>query len=178
MSTFEDDIELLTEEEAPVLAVPPSGGEDWDGAADLKEQAAASSAQGDFAGAVELLTRAMEAAGPSAMGLANRAAALLKAKRPLAALSDCDAALQINPDSAKALRCRGTVLSQLGRFEEGLKSLAAAQAIDFNPDSEPLRKAVSSRVAVLEAEKVKQRIADEEALREKEIGRASCRERV
>ena len=63
MSTFEDDIELLTEEEAPVLAVPPSGGEDWDGAADLKEQAAASSAQGDFAGAVELLTRAMEAAG-------------------------------------------------------------------------------------------------------------------
>jgi hypothetical protein len=65
------------------------------------------------------------------MGLANRAAALLKAKRPLAALSDCDAALQINPDS------------------------------------EPLRKAVSSRVAVLEAEKVKQRIADEEALREK-----------
>lgn len=101
------------------------------------------------------------------MGLANRAAALLKAKRPLAALSDCDAALQINPDSAKALRCRGTVLSQLGRFEEGLKSLAAAQAIDFNPDSEPLRKAVSSRVAVLEAEKAKQRIADEEALREK-----------
>jgi hypothetical protein len=38
------------------------------------------------------------------MTLANRADLLLKAKRPLAALSDCDEALKINPDSAKALR--------------------------------------------------------------------------
>ena len=38
------------------------------------------------------------------MTLANRADLLLKARRPLAALSDCDEALKINPDSAKALR--------------------------------------------------------------------------
>ena len=38
------------------------------------------------------------------MTLANRANSLLKARRPLAALSDCDEALKINPDSAKTLR--------------------------------------------------------------------------
>jgi hypothetical protein len=53
------------------------------------------------------------------------------------------------------------VLSHLGRWEPALQSLAAAQAIDFNPDSEPLRKAVSAKVAAIEAEKVQQRIADE-----------------
>lgn len=58
-------------------------------------------------------------------------------------------------------RCRGTVLSHLGRWEDSLRSLVAAQAIDFNPDSEPLRKAMSGKVAVIEAEKVQQRIADE-----------------
>ena len=53
------------------------------------------------------------------------------------------------------------MLSHLGRWEQSLGSLVAAQAIDFNPDTEPLRKAVSARVAAIEAEKVQQRIADE-----------------
>lgn len=59
------------------------------------------------------------------------------------------------------------MLSHLGRWEDSLKSLAAAQAIDFDPDSEPLRKAVSARVSAIEAEKVQQRLAEQEALREK-----------
>lgn len=86
-------------------------------------------AEGDFARAVELLTQAMEMEGtcacvaharnsvvtkivnncniipgPSATSLAARADALLKAKRPLAAIADCDAALLFNPTSAKAHR--------------------------------------------------------------------------
>ena len=35
---------------------------------------------------------------------ANRAECLLKLKRPLAAIADCNAAVEINPDSARALR--------------------------------------------------------------------------
>ena len=58
-------------------------------------------------------------------------------------------------------RCHGTVLAHIGRWEESLRSLASAQAIDFNPDTEPLRKTVSAKVAVIEAEKAQQRIADE-----------------
>ena len=35
------------------------------------------------------------------------------------------------------------------------------QAIDFDPDTEPLRKIVSKKVAGIEAEKAQQRIAEE-----------------
>ena len=53
------------------------------------------------------------------------------------------------------------MLSHLARWEDSQRSLVAAQAIDFNPDTEGLRKAVSGKVAIIEAEKVQQRIADE-----------------
>ena len=49
------------------------------------------------------------------------------------------------------------MLSHLARWEDSQRSLVAAQAIDFNPDTE----AVSGKVAIIEAEKVQQRIADE-----------------
>ena len=105
MSAFdENEIEMIPEEETPVLPVPAPGGEDWDGAASMKDQANDAKASGNYDSAIEFLTKAMELGGPSAMSLANRADLLLKAKRPLAALSDCAEALKINPDSAKALR--------------------------------------------------------------------------
>lgn len=77
---------------------------DWDGAADAKEKAAEARANGDFTKAVELFTKALSLGQVSAIALANRAECLLKLRRPLAAISDCDAAIGINPDSAKALR--------------------------------------------------------------------------
>ncbi len=46
----------------------------------------------------------MELGGASALTLANRAECLLLLRRPLAAISDCNEALKLNPDSAKALR--------------------------------------------------------------------------
>jgi suppressor of tumorigenicity protein 13 len=77
---------------------------DWDGAADAKEKAAEARANGDFSVAVEMFTKALSLGQVSAIALANRAECLLKLRRPLAAISDCDAAIAINPDSAKALR--------------------------------------------------------------------------
>jgi hypothetical protein len=63
MSAFEDDIELYAEEETPVLPLPASGGEDWDGAANMKDQANDAKASGNFDGAIEFLTKAMEMGG-------------------------------------------------------------------------------------------------------------------
>ncbi len=77
---------------------------DWDAAADAKEKANDAKSSGDYAKAVEHLTRALAVGQVSAMTLATRAECLLKLKRPCAAIADCDAAISINPDSAKALR--------------------------------------------------------------------------
>ena len=77
---------------------------DWDGAADAKDKAVSSKAAGDFDGAIAHYTRALELGSVSAIALANRAECLILAKRPVAAISDCSAALSINPDSAKAFR--------------------------------------------------------------------------
>ena len=94
---------------------------DWDGAADAKSAAAEAKSAGNNDLAIEMFTKAMELGGASALTLANRfidsgvnelvvyltnyrAQCLLAVRRPLAALSDCNEALKLNPDSAKALR--------------------------------------------------------------------------
>ena len=79
----------------------------------------------------------------SALTLANRAECLLKLKKPCAAISDCTAALSLNPDSAKALKCRGKCYRYLGKWEEANLDISAAQRIDYDPDLESLQKLVS-----------------------------------
>lgn len=168
MSAFSNEVddEVYEVEEVPVLPVP-SGGEDWEGAAEAKTQATEAKSAGNYEQAVELYTKAMELGGASTLTLANRADCLLRGRRPNAALADCNEALKLNPDSAKALRCRGQVNRRLGNWEAANKDLSAAQSIDFDPDTEPVRKFVTSKAAELEAERVQQRIEEEEALREK-----------
>ena len=77
---------------------------DWEGAANAKESANEAKACGNFETAVEMYTKALELGTVSAMTLVSRAECLLKLKRPKAALADCNAALEICHDSAKALR--------------------------------------------------------------------------
>ena len=167
MSAFEDnDADLIPEEDIPTLEVP-QGGEDWDGAEDAKSAANEAKASGNYDLAIENFTKCLELGSTSAITLANRADCLLRARRPLGALADCNAALKINPDSAKALRMRGKVHRHLGNWEEANRDLAASQSIDFDPDTEELRRLASEKAAELEAQRVQQRLADEEALREK-----------
>lgn len=78
--------------------------QDWDGAANAKDAANEAKSSGNYDFAIENYTKAMELGSISAIVLANRAECLLKVRRPLAAVSDCNEAIKINPDSAKALR--------------------------------------------------------------------------
>lgn len=158
----EADEDRLQEESEPVLPVP-AGGEDWDGAAEQKDRATAAKSAGDFAAAVDHFTRALELGSVSAIALANRAECLIQCKRPLAAISDCSAALAINPDSAKALRFRGMANRRLGRWEQAHLDFAAAQRIDFVPEVEAVRKVISDKVAKIEARKTKLRNKELEA---------------
>merc|ERR1719240_694231 len=66
------------------------------------------------------------------MMYAKRAAFLLKLKRPCACISDCNAAIDINPDSAKAYRSRGKAHRYLGKWEEAHADLSKAQMLDFD----------------------------------------------
>lgn len=49
-----------------------------------------------------------------------RAECLIKLSKPVAATRDCDAALKLNPDSAKALKVRGMAKRLLGQYEAAL----------------------------------------------------------
>lgn len=161
-----DENEIYEEEETPVLSVP-EGGEDWEGAATAKESANEAKACGNLETAVEMYTKALELGTVSAMTLASRAECLLKLRRPKAALADCNAALEICHDSAKALRCRGTVYRYLGKWEEANLDLSEAQRIDFNPDLDPLHRFVIQKAAEIRAAEVQHRLEEEEKLRER-----------
>ena len=110
LSDDDDDEERIPQDTEPFPAIP-AGGEDHDGAAMAKEAAAEAKSNGDYDKAVQKYSEAMTLGSVSAITLANRADCLLKSKKPCAAINDCTAALNINPDSAKALRCRGYLLS-------------------------------------------------------------------
>jgi suppressor of tumorigenicity protein 13 len=69
-----------------------------------KEKANEAKSNGHYDEAISHFSKAMEVGQVSAQLLANRAECLLKLKKPCAAISDCTAAIQLNPDSAKALR--------------------------------------------------------------------------
>lgn len=69
---------------------------------------------GDFETAIVQYSVAIKLM-PSALAYANRANAYLQLKRPNAAIKDCDAAIAINPDSAKAYKMRGKAYRMLGK---------------------------------------------------------------
>jgi len=80
-----------------------------DAAMEAKMAAAEAAANGDFAAAAASYTTAL-AANPSALTYAKRAEALIQMGHPTAALADCDKAIELNPDSAKAPRDSTLVL--------------------------------------------------------------------
>jgi len=167
MASFcDDESEIYVEEETPVLSVP-EGGEDWEGAATAKQSANEAKACDNLELAVEMYTKALELGTVSAMTLASRAECLLKLRRPKAALADCNAALEICHDSAKALRCRGTVYRHLGKWEEANLDMSEAQRIDFNPDFDAIHRFVIQKAAEIRAAEVQHRIEEEEKLRER-----------
>ncbi|CAB9523840.1 Hsc70-interacting protein [Seminavis robusta] len=113
---------------------PPAyqSGDDFEKASEFKMKAADFKADGKWDEALDAYTNAILAAEPSALVYANRALALMQLNRPLAAENDCSLALQLNPDSAKALRVRGKARKELGKYEEALHDLSASQQIDFD----------------------------------------------
>jgi len=84
---------------------------------------------------------------------ATRAQLLLNMKKPNAAIRDCDVAIKINPDSAKAYKVRGKAHRRLGHYEQALKDIQVGQKLDFDPESVELEKFLSPRVEKIVAKR-------------------------
>merc|ERR1719265_584383 len=95
------------------------------------------------------------------MMYAKRAEMLLKAKRPCASIEDCNAAIEINPDSAKAFRTRGKAARRLGRWEDAHNDLAVAQKLDYDDEAEVVKKFVDGRYKKIQERKTRQRLGEE-----------------
>ena len=152
--------------------LPPmySGNEstdDFDKATDAKMAASDLKSAGNYTDALEKYTEAVLAAEPSALLLANRAHCLFKLDRHAAAIRDCDAALEKNPDSAKALRIRGECYLQTKQYQKALKDLSASQAIDFDEEAAAMLKEATEMCREMDAEKVAKKLEEEQKLRKR-----------
>jgi len=128
----ESTADATKEEDGDLPPLYEGTNDDFETASDLKMQASDFKSSGKLEEALEKYTAAILAAQPSALLYANRADVLSKLKRAKHAIRDCDEALKINPDSAKALRIRGIAKKSLEMYEEALKDLSQAQAIDYD----------------------------------------------
>merc|ERR1712087_318649 len=89
------------------------------------------------------------AAQPSALTYAKRAEALLKLGFPTPALTDCEAASQLNPDSAKAYKVAAKALTKKGEFEKAYAKLCIGNKIDEDEESATLQKTLAAKCAKL-----------------------------
>merc|ERR1719412_815065 len=81
---------------------------------------------------------------------AKRGNCFLKLKKPKACIRDCDRAIQLNPDSAPALKFRGRAHRLLGHFVEAAKDLRTACKIDFDEVADEWLKEVTPNAKKLE----------------------------
>ena len=147
---------------------PASGKEEYETAGNLKQEAADANAAGDHAKALDLYNQAVLAAPPSALLYANRAMLLEKLGHYPEAAQDCTWALELNPDSAKALKVRGKLRHlHLGDWHGALQDLNLAQTIDFDPDVAQVLKELTELRKQEELNQAQERIQQEETKRKK-----------
>lgn len=110
-----------------------------------KQAAAHALERGDTSAALSKYTEALVCGGGSALLLAKRADILLGQKRPVAAIRDCTAALEVNPDCGKAFRIRGMAHRRLGHWTQAHSDLAQGQTLDFDDATMAIQAFVAKR---------------------------------
>jgi suppressor of tumorigenicity protein 13 len=137
---------------APEMSKAELSEAEQDQLANIRSRAQDALEDGDRLKALDLLNQAISLGAVTAMLMTKRADLLLKLKRPLAAIRDCDTALSLNPDSGKAFRIRGLAYRHLQKWEKAHADLAAAQRIDFDETTEEVHKLVDEKYKkILEA---------------------------
>uniref|UniRef100_A0ACD5Y244 Uncharacterized protein n=1 Tax=Avena sativa TaxID=4498 RepID=A0ACD5Y244_AVESA len=111
--------------------------------------------EGKLHEAIEHLTEGILLNPTSAILYATRAGVFMKMKKPNAAIRDADAALQINPDSAKGYKSRGMAKAMLGKWEDAAHDLHLAAKLDFDEEIGAELKKVEPNVHKIEEHKKK-----------------------
>ncbi|KJH46413.1 tetratricopeptide repeat protein [Dictyocaulus viviparus] len=144
--------------------------EDLEKANEERDKAQEAFSQGNFDDALKHFTEAIELNPGSAILHAKRASVLLKLKRPMAAIADCDKAISINPDSAQGYKFRGRAYrpiclcmqmlalemclpsinsNLLGKWVEAHTDLATACKLDYDDIANEWLKEVEPNVSLL-----------------------------
>ncbi|KAL1833646.1 hypothetical protein ACET3Z_003297 [Daucus carota] len=124
--------------------------ENLDAAQALKIKAMDALEKGLLNEAIDYLTEAITLNPRSAILYATRASIFVKMKKPNAAIRDADAALKVNPDSAKGHKTRGLAMAMLGSWEEAAHDLHFASRLDYDEEINSVLKKVEPNVKKIE----------------------------
>jgi len=176
-----DDRDVMEEDPEPYPEKGPDLDEDLTVMQSRKQQeihqrAMRALQKGSFRKALEIFTEAIGMGNPSAAMYAKRAEALLKLGRPCACISDCGFALEINPDSVKALRVRGKAYAKLARWEDAHKDISTSQQLDFDDELIDLQSSISQKFRNIQEEQRQKRLRDEQCFEENLIRRRKAHE--
>ncbi|XP_024970295.1 TPR repeat-containing thioredoxin TDX isoform X1 [Cynara cardunculus var. scolymus] len=112
----------------------------------LKLKAMDAVSEGKLNEAIDQLTQAILLNPSSPILYAARASVLIKLRKPNAAIRDADAALQINPDSARGYKMRGMARAMLGLWEEAARDLGVASTFDHDEEIGSVLKKIEPNV--------------------------------
>lgn len=143
--------------------------ENRDAAQLSKSKAMDAISEGKLDEAKDLLTEAITLNPSSAILYATRASVFVKINKPNAAIRDADAALQINPDSAKGYKLRGVARAMLGLWEEAASDLHVASKLDYDEEIGLVLKKVEPNARKIEEHRRKyERLRKEKGQRKSE----------
>jgi len=132
--------------------------DDMEAANDLLSEARSDARGGNHEQAIQKLTEAIKRNPTQSSLYAFRAEYLVHLKKPNAAIRDANRALELNPDSSRALKTRGKAKRFLGKYLEAFYDLSQGNSLDWDETTPDLIKEISERA---ERAKQKQRKDDE-----------------
>ncbi|CAN1834274.1 FAM10 family protein At4g22670 [Linum perenne] len=129
--------------------------ENRDASQEAKGKAMEAISEGKLEDAIQHLTEAILLNPLSAIMYGTRATVYIKMKKPNAAIRDANAALEINPDSAKGYKARGMARALLGQWEEAAKDLHVASKLDYDEEISAVLKKVEPNAHKIEEHRKK-----------------------
>lgn len=129
----------------------------------LKQEGADALEDGKLEVALDKFTDAIALGCASALLYSRRAQVLMKLDRPRAAVHDCTAALDLNPDSGKAFKIRARAYLKLERWEDAHADFQTGLRIDYDEQTYDDSLEVAERVKEMHAAATAKRVKEEEA---------------
>lgn len=120
-----------------------------------KNEARSAGADGDYTKATQLYTQAILLNPSSASLIAKRGETFLKLNKPMAAIHDCDRAIQLNKNCANAYYVRGKARAMIGEWEQALQDMQTADQLDSDSGAYDLLKLYREKAQAAKQKRLK-----------------------